>query len=154
MAEKRIIARMIIEVLGSPKEHVEETIKQVIQKLESEKAIKLISQKTYETEEQKDTKLWSTFSEVEFSPENIKSLIELCFDYMPSSIEIIEPAGMDLDSGNISDMLNDLLSKLHKYDMVLKNMHAQNLVMKHDIELIKKAARTAIEKKKDEKKSK
>ncbi len=148
MAEKAIIARMIIEVLGSPKEHVEETIRQVIKKLESEKGIRLINQKTYETEEQKDTKLWSTFSEVEFSPEDLKKLMELCFDYMPSSIEIIEPAGMNMDSGDISDLLNDLLSRLHKYDMILKNMHAENMVMKHDIELIKKAARTAIENKK------
>ncbi|MFH0752375.1 MAG: hypothetical protein V1914_02130 [archaeon] len=154
MTEKKIIARMILEVLGSPKEHVEETIKQVIKKLEEEKNIKLISQKTYETEQQEDSKLWSTFSEIEFQSENIKKLMDLCFDYMPSSVEIIEPAGMELDSSDVAELLNDLLAKLHRYDMVLKNLHAQNLVMKHDIELIKKAAKQAVEKKRqNEKKS-
>ncbi|MFH1333322.1 MAG: hypothetical protein ABIH53_03735 [archaeon] len=154
MTEKKIIARMILEVLGSPKEHVEETIKQVIKKLEEEKNIKLISQKTYETEQQEDSKLWSTFSEIEFQSENIKKLMDLCFDYMPSSVEIIEPAGMELDSSDVAELLNDLLAKLHRYDMVLKNLHAQNLVMKHDIELIKKVAKQAVEKRKqNEKKS-
>lgn len=145
---KKIIARVILEVLGSPKEHVEETIKQVIKKLEGEKRVRLIRQITYESEQQKDTKLWSTFAEVELQAENLKSLMEICFDYMPSSVEIIEPAGMEVDSEDVMDLMNDLLSRLHRYDMVLKNMHAENLVMKHDIELIKQAAKGAIEKKK------
>ncbi len=49
MKQQKLIARMIVEVLGSPKEHVEDAIKQIIQKLETEKDIKLIRQKTYET---------------------------------------------------------------------------------------------------------
>lgn len=151
---KKIIARIILEVLGSPKEHVEETIKAVIKKLETEKRVKLIRQKTYETEQQENKKLWSTFSEVEFQTDSIKNLMGICFDYMPSNVEIIEPAGMEMDSNDIMDLLNDLLGRLHKYDMVLKNLHAQNMVMKHDMELIKKLAKEAAEKKsKQEKKS-
>ena len=146
MKEHKIIARMIVEVLGSPKEHVDTTIKEVIAKLETEKDIRMITQKTYESEEQKGTKLWSTFSEVEFQVEGLKSLTEICFNYMPSSVEIIDPAGMDIDLSVVSDFLNDLLARLHRYDMVLKNLHAENMVMKHDINLIKEAAKAAAEK--------
>lgn len=150
---KKIIARIILEVLGSPKEHVEETIKAVIKKLETEKRIKLIRQKTYETVQQENQKLWSTFADVELQTDDIKNLMNLCFDYMPSSVEILEPAGMEMDSDDIMGMLNELLARLHKYDMVLKNLHAQNLVMKHDMELIKKLAKQSAEKKKSQKES-
>ncbi len=153
MAEQKIIARIILEVLGSPKEHVDETIKQVIKKLETEKGIRMIKQKTYESEEQKGSKLWSTFSEVELQTESIKKLNELCFTYMPSTIEVIDPAGMELDTSVISEFLNELLARLHKYDMVLKNLNAENLVMKHDLTLIRNAAIAAAQKKaKQEKK--
>ena len=33
MKEQKMVARMIVEVLGSPKEHVETTIKDIITKL-------------------------------------------------------------------------------------------------------------------------
>lgn len=145
--KEKIIARIIVEVLGSPKEHVETTIKEIITKLETESGIRMIKQRTYEAEEQKGTKLWSTFSEVEFQAEGLKNLTEICFNYMPSSIEIIEPAGMDIDLSVVSDFMNDLLARIHKYDMILKNLHAENMVMKHDINLIKEAAKAAIGKK-------
>lgn len=145
---RKILARIIIEVLGSPKEHVEETIKQIIQKLEQDKKVKLVKQTTYESEQQEKTKLWSTFSEIELQADNLKNLMEICFDYMPSSVEIIEPAGMEVDSNDIMDFMNDLLGRIHKYDMVLKNMHAENKVMRHDLELIKQVAKEAFDKKK------
>ncbi len=79
--------------------------------------------------------------------------MELCFDYMPSSIEILEPAGMEVDMNDMVSMLNDLLARIHKYDMVLKNLHAQTVVMKHDLDIIRDAARKQIkaEKEKTEK---
>jgi len=147
MEQKSIIARIIVEILGSPKEHVEETMNQVIEKLKTEKDIRLINRKTYKTEQQEQTKLWSTFSEVELQSSSLKRLMDICFDYMPSSLEIIEPAGMEIDLSDISAFLNDLLARVHKYDMVLKNLHAQNLTMQHDLQLIKEAAKQAAEKK-------
>lgn len=147
MKEKKIISRMVIEVLGSPKEHVEETMKQIVENLEAEKEMHMIHQTTYETEKQEKNNLWSTFCEAELQTDSIKKLMELCFDYMPSSVEIIEPLGMELETTDVSDMLNDLLARMHKYDMVLKNLHAENVTMKHDIELIKEAARKAVENK-------
>ena len=150
MKGQKVIARIIIEVLGSPKEHVESTLKQVIDKLKEEPNIRLIRQTTYEAEQQDKTKLWSAFSEIELQADNVKKLMELCFDYMPSTIEIIEPAGMEIDTSEIADLLNDLMARLHRYDMVLKNIHAENLTMKHDLELIKQAAKKAVEAKKSE----
>lgn len=145
MKETKVIARIILEVLGSPKEHVETAIKEVIKQLEADKNLRMIHQTTYETEQQEATKLWSTFSEVELQAESARKLMEICFDYMPSSIEIIEPAGIEIDTGDLSNFLNDLLSRLHRYDMTLKNMHAENVIIKHDLNIIKEAAKKAIE---------
>ena len=59
-------------------------------------------------------------SEEEFN--NFKKLTDFCFNFMPSSIEIIEPETNKLSSGSIEEMLNDVLAKLHQYDMALKRM--------------------------------
>jgi hypothetical protein len=48
---------------------------------------------------------------------------------MPSTIEILEPAGMDIDCRDLADFMNDYLTKLHKYSMVLKKMQTENIYM-------------------------
>jgi len=66
--------------------------------------------------------MWSTFTEFELEFNNFKKLTDFCFNFMPSSIEIIEPETNKLSSGSIEEMLNDVLAKLHQYDMALKRM--------------------------------
>ena len=126
-------ARVIIEILGSPKEHVEETIHKVVKKIEDEeKNIKLINGKSYEANEVKG--LWSSFAELELEFNNLYDLIGFSFDYMPSTIEILKPEKIDIDMYDINELLNDLLAKLHNYDMVTKNLSAENIVLKRQLE--------------------
>ncbi len=136
MKSKKIVARLIIEILGAPKAHVEETMGMVIDKLKAEEEVELLKKTTYESEQQ-ENKLWSTFSEVEIKVSSFQRLMGLAFDYMPSTLEILEPAGLELDSNNVSDVLNDLLAKLHRYDMLVKNFNAENKVLKQKLEKIR-----------------
>jgi len=127
-----IKARIIIEVMGSPKEHIEKVIKVVADKLKKEDNIKIVKEDISEVAKVKD--FWSAFAEVEIEIENIARLTDICFDYMPSSVEILEPEKIDFKSEYISDLLNDLLAKLHRYDMLLKNLNAQNFVLKKKLD--------------------
>ena len=69
-----IKVRVIIEILGSPKKHVEETINKVVKKIETEETdIKLLNGKSYEATEVKG--LWSTFAELELEFNNLYDLI-------------------------------------------------------------------------------
>jgi len=128
-----IKVRVIIEILGSPKEHVEEIINKVVKKIETEeKDIKLLNGKSYEATEVKG--LWSTFAELELEFNNLYDLIGFSFDYMPSVIEILEPEKIDIGMGDVNELLNDLLAKLHNYDMVTKNLSAENILLKRQLE--------------------
>ena len=128
-----IKVRVIIEILGSPKKHVEETINKVVKKIETEETdIKLLNGKSYEATEVKG--LWSTFAELELEFNKLYDLIGFSFDYMPSVIEILEPEKMNIEMGDVNELLNDLLAKLHNYDMVTKNLSAENIVLKRQLE--------------------
>ena len=133
----KIKVKIVIEILGSPKEHVEKTMKGVIEKLKNEKEIKMLRETTYEAEQLESEQLknmWSTFSDIEIEIENISELMGLCFDYMPSSIDILEPHKMDLETTKIAEFMNDLLAKLHKLDMMLKNAIAENTILKKQLQ--------------------
>ena len=128
-----IKVRVIIEILGSPKKHVEETINKVVKKIETEETdIKLLNGKSYEATEVKG--LWSTFAELELEFNKLYDLIGFSFDYMPSVIEILEPEKMNIEMGDVNELLNDLLAKLHNYDMVTKNLSAENILLKRQLE--------------------
>lgn len=128
---QKITARIIIEILGTPKDHVETTMKQIIIKMKNEEHVKLLKETTYETEQIKE--FFSTFSELEIEVKNIEKLIGIIFDYMPSSIEILEPKNIVVDTIEIAGVLNDLIAKLHRYDSLLRDLHAENILLKKAI---------------------
>lgn len=128
----KVQAKLVIEILGTPREHVEETMKTVIEKLKNEQGVKLLRETTYKAEQIK--KMWSTFSDLEIEVDDITRFIGICFDYMPSSVEILEPHKMDLETTAIADLLNDLIARLHKTDMVVKNALAENKWLKQQLQ--------------------
>ncbi len=117
-------ARVIVEVLGAPKEHVTKTLKQYVEKIKKEKHIDVIDIKISKPKEQK--KLFSTFADIEMLVKDASALAYFCFDYMPSSIEIIDPTAFTYNAHDFSSFFNDLQARLHKIDMMVKNMTAQN----------------------------
>ena len=117
--------RLIIEIAGSPKEHVEEVMKQIIQKVQQEK--KVLRYNIFEAEQR--GKLFSTFTEIDIDFNNFEELIGFCLDYMPSSIEILDEK-IDIKREETENVVNDLLAKLHEYDMTLKNLKAELILRK------------------------
>ena len=118
--------KIIIEIVGSPKEHIEEVMKQLVEKIKEEK--KLLKYNIFEAQE-KD-KLFFTFTEIDMGFENMEELIGFCFDYMPSSVEILDENEIKIKREEIENVTNDLLAKLHEYDMVLKNLKAELILAK------------------------
>ena len=138
---EKIVAKIIMEMLGAPKEHVDETMKLVMDKMSKDDKFKVITNEVFPSEEINDKKLtgnkpikfYSTFAEAELEFKQIEDLLGFCFDYMPSSVEILHPDGLRLTLPNMNNMINDLIARLHQYDMVLKNIHAQNMLMKKEL---------------------
>ena len=124
--EQKIVFRTIIEVLGKPKEHVETALKSYIEKLKTNKQYTLLSEEFAEVKKEDEQELWLTFAELEVETNEIQDLIAFCFDYMPSSIEIIRPKDFQFKDNDVSQFLNDLQAKLHHVDMVVKQVKMQH----------------------------
>ena len=119
-----IRCRAIIEVLGKPKEHVENSIKQYIEHIKDDSELVMLSENYSEIQEQ--GKLWSKFVEIELVVKGTSKLIGFCFEYMPSSVEIIKPSSFLLTNSEFANFINDLQSRLHNVDMVVKKLKSEN----------------------------
>ncbi|MEW6063164.1 MAG: hypothetical protein AB1571_02225 [Nanoarchaeota archaeon] len=131
-----ITINSIIEIAGFPEKHVSDTMKNVLDKLGQEKGIKIIKKSVAKVKKIKE--IWSTFAELELEFDNIEKLFNFCFDYMPSSIEIIEPISVQSESNYISNVINDMLAKLHQYTMFISNLNAENKVLKNRLSALEK----------------
>ncbi len=118
----KVTFRALIEVLGKPKEHVEKAINGYVDKLKTDENYSILSSEFMEAKEQEKTKLWATFAELEIETEKVDNIVSFCFDYMPSSVEILSPEEVKFDAQTLSFTLNDLQAKLHQVDMVAKQV--------------------------------
>lgn len=124
-----IKARIIIEVVGKPKEHVEQAMNGYIEKIKKDERMEILNQgidPIKETDVEGQGKFFATFAELEMKFKDMFILGNFCFDYMPSSIEIIEPEEFKLSNRDIAAVFNDLQGKLHQVDMVAKQANMQN----------------------------
>jgi len=134
MESKEIKARVIIEVVGSPKAHVEETLNKLIETIKSDSELVIEKKEVFEAVEVPELKLFSAFVEADIKFVNIEKLIGFCFDYTPTSIEVIEPMTFMLDARFLNCMLNDVVTKLHKYTMLIRNLDAEYAVLKKGLD--------------------
>lgn len=124
-----IKARVIVEMLGAPKEHIQDTLKGYIEKIKTEEKNMTIRHVEY-AEPKENNKLFSVFAEIEIDFHTMPALTYFCFDYMPSSIEIYEPEKIIYGCNDFTDFMNDLQARLHKFDGLIKNLSAENKVIK------------------------
>ena len=124
--EKKILFRAIVEVLGKPKGHVDATLKGYLQKLKEDQRYKVASEELADLKQHESSELWMAFAELEIHTKSVTDIIDFCFDYMPSLIEILEPQELQLDSLAVSSFLNDMQAKLHGVDMIAKQMKMEN----------------------------
>jgi spermidine/putrescine-binding protein len=120
-----IHARAILEMLGGPKEYIEQTLKDYVTKIK--KDIEIVKEDYEEAKPQ--GKMFSTFVELEIKFKDILKLLDFCFEALPSSVEILAPEDLKFKSNDLTDFLNDLQGRLHEADMVVKSVRAQNKVL-------------------------
>ncbi|HLC54952.1 MAG TPA: hypothetical protein VJJ75_00300 [Candidatus Nanoarchaeia archaeon] len=128
-----IKTRVIAEVIGSPEAHVNTVMQSLVEKMGTRKEITITKKEIFKAKKMEKQPLWSTFTEAEISFRDIQALLNFCFDFMPSSVEILSPESLACKQKELSDFVNDLIGRLHQYDMILKNIHAENVVLKRKL---------------------
>ena len=119
--DKKVLAVMIIEVMGRPENFLIETLEDLSKQISEEKGVKLISKKINEPHLVKDQKdLFTSFAEVEVEVEDAITVSGLMFKYMPSHIEIIEPENFVFKNFEFSEMLTEITRRIHKYEELVK----------------------------------
>lgn len=111
----------IIEILGKPKEYIEQTLRDFVKDIKENKVYKVIREE-YLPPEPKEETLFTAFVELEMWVKGVGELVFFCFDYMPSSVEIIEPESIMYKNRDLTSFLNDLQAKLHGIDMIVKQV--------------------------------
>ena len=134
----------VIEIVGAPKEHVEDTLRLLLKQLREEKGMDVVGGKVHEPKLQEGTPFFTTFAELDLLVKDFSTLIRLCFSYMPSSIEVVEPAQFRVGPAEFSGLFNELLGRLHEIDMRLKNTNAANVLLDKNLYNLLKNAVLAI----------
>lgn len=129
-----IRVKAVIELLGAPKDYVKKTINAYVEKIGKEKGLKIVQ--SYVAEVEQKEKMFATFAELELIFSNPQKIIDFCFDYMPSSVEVIEPEQLTFEARVLTNMLSDMQARMHAIDMKLKNLIAENKVLSKNAHLI------------------
>lgn len=127
-----ITFRAILEVLGAPKEHVEKSIALFVDNIKNNENYTVLSEEIHPAEDAEEKDMFVTFAELEMETERLSNIANFCFDFMPSSIEIIEPERLTYLAGDLSNFFNDLQAKLHDLDMTAKQFRVQNSNLKNN----------------------
>ncbi len=124
--EKKILFRTVLEVVGRPKDYVQNALQEYIEKLQNDDHYEVVSKELAELEKQEKQEMWMTFAELEIRTSSFSDIIGFCFDYMPSLIEVLEPNELVSSNAVISSLFNDLQARLHQVDMVAKQLRLEN----------------------------
>ena len=167
-----ILVRAIIEIAGSPKEFVEELLKDLRDKLflfqhpdfpnfKSEKELKekienifkenkdlldgsmernavIVNTQIGDVQQIENTNFYSGFIETEILVKDIKELLKFSVNFTPSNLQILEPSKLKIESLVLQDFLNEVVSLLNNLFNNLKNLDAENKMLKEELNKLKK----------------
>lgn len=111
--EGYIQVKILFEVVGNPKEHIDKTVVLLKDKIEKEDGLKIINSEIGEAEEAGEG-LFGAFLDCEMLVKNFYRLSYLAFNYMPANIDVIAPSKFEFKDGDMSTFFGDLLALLHE----------------------------------------
>lgn len=124
----KIRALFIFEILGKPPEHVKSSLDKMIDELAKQKGLEIIRKEIHEPkiidnenkQDNKENSLYSSFAEVEVVTSDLKLIIAIVLNMLPSHVEILEPSDFIIKNFDLSSLMTELTLKMHKYDEIAK----------------------------------
>lgn len=140
----------MVEVVGKPKEHVQQAIKTIVDHASKMEGITLVRKdiaptKKFNSKDASSTEgkiiertgdLFSTFAELEFKAKGFEAMEAFCFEFLPSSFEIIEPEDVMTLNRDLSKLMNDFLARIHTVDMHVKRLNFENQALRTNAGLL------------------
>jgi hypothetical protein len=149
----QVSGNFIIEILGKPKDHVQESLEKLIESMDQDKGVFVSSKKIHEPkkieskeENEKQDELFTSFAELEVDFEKVENLLSFVFKYMPSNIEITKPENFVLKNDFLAEILTSVILRLHKYDEIAKKLVQDNRILQNKLNIIGQKIKEAREK--------
>ncbi|MFC1691847.1 hypothetical protein ACFL0W_06735, partial [Nanoarchaeota archaeon] len=120
-----ILFRAILQMIGKPKDYVTETCGNFIEKIRADQNdVIVLKEEIAEPVEDQDA--FAVIADVELLAKDSSAITFFCFDYMPASIEVLEPSEFVFTAPDFTSFLNDIQGRLHSIDMMLKSFKLEN----------------------------
>ena len=137
LKEGWIHASVVIEILGKPKEYIEQVLKTVLEKMKKEEKMMIVKENVAEPREHTAEGYYTSFVDLEIVIKDLTSLQEFLFAYMPSSVEILSPSELNMSLNDLNMLLNNMAARLHSYDEFTKKLKMTNLLMGRKLKELK-----------------
>jgi hypothetical protein len=148
---------MIVEMAGRPAVHLTESLEKHVGVLRDVEDVEIHEIKVSEPriivqEEGKEvaegealnghdsgeSDMFTAFAECDIEVPSFARMSETMFDFMPSSVEVIEPNSVNLGMTEATDLLNNISGRLHRYDEIAKILGERHKQMEAQLVLAKK----------------
>jgi hypothetical protein len=149
---KGIRAVIILEVLGRPPEHLTEKLEELIGKIDAEPGARVLGKKINEPAPMKERDdFYTNFAEVEIEVNDVLELVRLMFKYMPANLEIISPELVVLTNNGWTEILSELIRKLHGYEEIARIIQVEKAVLEKKLrEILETKKKSEEEEEKEE----
>ncbi len=130
LTETKVLATLMVEVLGGPPEHLTKALEDLIKKMSEEKDVKVKSHVINKPKNLEENKaLYTTFAEVDVEVDSLKEMMVLVFKYMPSHVEIVSPENIKVENNLLNELFNELTRRLHAYDEVARVIQNEKAIL-------------------------
>jgi len=117
--------RAIIEVIGHPESHVNEIARKVLENLKKEQGVELLKENVAKAEMVKN-EIFASHLDVELKILDMTNLLNFCYEYLPSSIEVLDADKVIMPVRELSAGISEMLRRLHAYNLMLHNLTEKN----------------------------
>ncbi len=123
-SHKCVRAKVVIEVLGRPKDHVEKTRDDVLSKIKEDEEYEVAKEYLAEAKEE-DEGFFSSFMELDLWFVNMSKLLSFTLYFLPAHIEMIEPEQQVIKLPAANEFLSELAMKMHRVDELYQEAQAE-----------------------------
>lgn len=146
MENPKIKTSFIIEMMGRPAEHLDETLNKLVEEIGNVKGVsnvnkivhppKLVDEKGIKDEKLKNKidvkkELYTSFAEIGAEFDGLESMFTVVFNYMPSHFEIISPEEFKLKNSDFAGIVAAVIIRLHRYDEIAKKMSMDRIIIEN-----------------------
>ncbi len=120
--KQKIRVRMFFELMGWPKEALNKSLKDIVNKLRQ--TINVTDEK-YAEPEKISEKMYTSHVEFEAEIKNVRDVFMITISFGPSVVEILDPAEIIITAGEFQDILADISAKVNTMDKDIKILAAR-----------------------------